>query len=276
MSISFDSEISMPNLKILLAEDNEINQHLMLRILNRVGYQATLAKTGVQVLNKLDREEFDLVLMDIQMPAMDGITTTRLIRIHYPPERQPRIIALTAEASTSERDRFLMVGMDGVLTKPVQLDELIATLEAIPAKRGLPPARERREGEPAPLNEFAVLDEEVLRDFTSLMGAEAHGALDQLIDLFKEGAPKLAGEIERACQNLDAERLAASLHTLKGSGGQVGGKRLEQLCKRLELLLKRTGVEGLTVFVTGVRQEIESLSAALDEYRDSLPLAGDE
>ncbi len=262
----------MPNLKILLAEDNEVNQHLMLRILSRIGYQATLAKTGIQVLNKLDREDFDLVLMDIQMPEMDGITTTRLIRIHYPPERQPRIIALTAEASSTERDRFLMVGMDAVLTKPVQFDELIATLEKIPAKKIDSPAYEPREGEPIPLNEILVLDPEVLQDFGSLMGDGAIEALDHLLELFNQGAPKLADEVENACKSQDAEALAMSLHTLKGTSGQVGGKRLEQLCKRLELLLNRSGVDAIMNFVQGVRQEIDSLSSALEEYRKSVIL----
>ena len=113
-------------LKILLAEDNDVNQHLMMRVLNRIGYEAVLAKTGVQVLNKMDREDFDVILMDIQMPEMDGITATKLIRAHYPPEKQPRIIALTAEVEG--REKYLAAGMDDILTKPVQIEAITAML----------------------------------------------------------------------------------------------------------------------------------------------------
>ncbi|MDO9121371.1 MAG: response regulator, partial [Anaerolineaceae bacterium] len=116
------------DLRILLAEDNEVNQHLMLRILARIGYDAVLAKTGIQVLNKMDREDFDIILMDIQMPEMDGLTATKLIRAHYASEKQPRIIALTAESSAEGRERYLSAGMDDVLTKPVQIDALVNIL----------------------------------------------------------------------------------------------------------------------------------------------------
>ena len=123
----------MPSkLKILLAEDNEVNQHLMLRIFSRLGYSADLAQNGIQVLNKMDKGDYDLIFMDIMMPRMDGVQTTRLIRYHYPHDKQPKIYALTAETSTEGREKYLAAGMDGVLTKPIkieQITELINSLE---------------------------------------------------------------------------------------------------------------------------------------------------
>ena len=252
------------DLKILLAEDNEVNQHLMLRILSRIGYDATLAKTGIQVLNKMDREDFDVILMDIQMPEMDGVTATKLIRAHYPPEKQPKIIALTAEVEG--RDRYFAAGMDDILTKPVQIEVITAMLERIGGGKGTSTDMKIQDRSAISLNEFPILDAKVLNDFLTLLGEEGNEGVAQLIELYKSGTPVMIQKIVDASENKNKEELLKQLHTLKGSSSQVGATRLEQLCGRLEVLVKQSGIEPFHAFLPGIHEEYSELCIALDEY----------
>lgn len=254
------------DLRILLAEDNEVNQHLMLRILSRVGYDAVLAKTGIQVLNKMDRQDFDVILMDIQMPDMDGLTATKLIRAHYAPEKQPRIIALTAEASAEGREKYLAAGMDDVLTKPVHIDALVNILANLSVKTDAPGSSEQDQNKSTSLNDFPILDESVMYDFIALMGDEGKDSARHLVGLFKSGTPALIEQIENASDKKNKDDLLRALHTLKGSSSQVGGRRMEQFCVRLEVLVKQSGVEPFITFISGIKQEFLELREALDDF----------
>jgi PAS domain S-box-containing protein len=111
-------------LEILLVEDNPVNQKVALRLLERLGYNADAVGNGVEALSALDQRKYDLVLMDLQMPEMDGLTAAREIRARYPEHRQPRIVALTANAVQGDRERCLDAGMDGYLSKPVKLEQI--------------------------------------------------------------------------------------------------------------------------------------------------------
>ena len=117
------------NARILLAEDNTINQKVALRMLERLGYEAAVAKNGHEVLDALQDHPYDIILMDVQMPDMDGLTATTFIRKNEHLLQQPYIIALTANALKGDRERFLAAGMNDYLSKPVRLDELAAALE---------------------------------------------------------------------------------------------------------------------------------------------------
>lgn len=256
------------DLRILLAEDNEVNQHLMLRILSRIGYDAVLAKTGIQVLNKMDRQDFDIILMDIQMPDMDGVTATKLIRAHYAPEKQPRIIALTAESSVEGHEKYLAAGMDDVLTKPVQIDALVNILANLSVQTDDAESAQRDQNKSASLNDFPILDESVMNDFMALMGDDGKDSARHLVELFKSGTPGLIEQIEVATDKKNKDDLLRALHTLKGSSSQVGGRRMEQFCARLEVLVKQSGVDPFATFISGIKQEFFELRLALDDYLD--------
>jgi CheY-like chemotaxis protein len=116
------------DLAILLAEDNPINQKVALSMLKHLDYKADLAGNGLDVLAALDRKPYDVILMDIQMPNMDGLDATRCIR-EKRMDRQPCIIAMTAYALEGDREEFLNAGMDDYLSKPIQIDELKLALE---------------------------------------------------------------------------------------------------------------------------------------------------
>jgi PAS domain S-box-containing protein len=115
-------------LRILLAEDNLINQKVAIRFLEKIGYKADIAFNGLEVLDALNRQVYDVILMDVQMPEMDGEQATIEIRRQFPDERQPRIVAMTANALSTDRERYLSVGMDGYIVKPFKMEELVKEL----------------------------------------------------------------------------------------------------------------------------------------------------
>lgn len=117
-------------LRILLAEDNEVNQMVMLKMLNKLGYQADLAANGLEVLHSLETKDYDLILMDVQMPEMDGFEAARSIRKLLASAKQPKIVAITAYALQGDREKCLDAGMDDYISKPVKLEELRAVLES--------------------------------------------------------------------------------------------------------------------------------------------------
>jgi CheY-like chemotaxis protein len=119
-------------LRILVAEDNLVNQKVIQAMLGRLGYRADLAGDGQQAVEAVQRHLYDVVMMDVQMPEMDGVEATRLIRRELRPERQPYIIAMTANAFDDQRRTYLESGMNDYVSKPVQPDMLLAALRRIP------------------------------------------------------------------------------------------------------------------------------------------------
>jgi GAF domain-containing protein/DNA-binding response OmpR family regulator len=128
-------------LRILLAEDNPVNRKLALRILAKLGYEADVAVDGLEAIAALERSAYDVVLMDIQMPELDGLEATRRIRARWP-DHGPRIVAMTANALAEDREASLAAGMDDYLAKPIRVDELTAALERSPSAVGVAPAEE--------------------------------------------------------------------------------------------------------------------------------------
>ena len=123
-------------LRVLLAEDNAVNQKLALRILQQMGYGADLASNGIEAVESVERQTYDVVLMDVQMPEMDGLEATRRIVKRWPDTR-PRIVAMTANAMQGDREACLAAGMDDYITKPIRVDVLVEALLNTPTRRAL-------------------------------------------------------------------------------------------------------------------------------------------
>jgi len=118
-------------LKILVAEDNPINQKLAIRILERMGYHPFAVSNGQEVLEMMEREHFDIIFMDVQMPEMDGLIATKKIRERWNGKKAPRIIAMTANALSGDREKCLAVGMDDYIGKPIRIEELQNALDRV-------------------------------------------------------------------------------------------------------------------------------------------------
>jgi CheY-like chemotaxis protein len=121
-------------LRILLAEDNVVNQKLAMRLLGQMGYRADLASNGIEAIESVSRQTYDVVLMDVQMPDMDGLEATRRIVARWPDaDKRPRVVAMTANAMQGDREACLAAGMDDYLTKPIRVEALVATLTMVPS-----------------------------------------------------------------------------------------------------------------------------------------------
>ncbi len=122
-------------LRILLAEDNAVNQKLAIRLLAQMGYRADVAANGLEAVESLERQRYDLVLMDVQMPEMDGLEASRQINKQWPRGQRPQIVAMTANAMQGDRELCIAAGMDDYITKPIRVEELVAALDRVPAGR---------------------------------------------------------------------------------------------------------------------------------------------
>jgi CheY-like chemotaxis protein len=126
---TIDAELAARHpLRILLAEDNVVNQKLALRLLSQMGYRADVASNGIEAIEALERQTYDVVLMDVQMPEMDGLEASRRITQRWQSDRRPRIVAMTANAMQGDRDECMAAGMDDYVTKPIRVDALVAAL----------------------------------------------------------------------------------------------------------------------------------------------------
>jgi CheY-like chemotaxis protein len=122
-------------LRILLVEDNAVNQKLALRLFSRMGYRADVAANGLEAIDAVERQPYDVVLMDVQMPEMDGLEATRHIVDHIEVTRRPWIVAMTANAMDGDREQCLEAGMQGYISKPIRVDELVEALLTAPTVR---------------------------------------------------------------------------------------------------------------------------------------------
>jgi CheY-like chemotaxis protein/HPt (histidine-containing phosphotransfer) domain-containing protein len=244
--------MEMP-LRVLVAEDNPVNQRVALMLLTRMGYRPDVAGNGAEVLEAVRARPYDLVLMDVRMPEMDGITATKRIRAELPPERQPHIVAMTANAMAEDREACRAAGMDDFLSKPIRVAELTRVLR-----------RARRAHQPAPSLEGLALDEiETLRQ----LSAGVPGAFDELVDEYLLTADRLVADVERAISAGVAEDVARAAHTLKGCAGQMGAVRMAEEAAALEGSVKSGGIEQARARMGTLRTANEAVRSALTWLR---------
>ncbi|HYU32085.1 MAG TPA: ATP-binding protein, partial [Thermoanaerobaculia bacterium] len=254
-------------LRVLVAEDNSVNQRVALLMLERLGYVADVAATGCEVLDALRRQRYDLVLMDVQMPGMDGLEATRRIRAELPREQQPRILAMTANALREHREACFAAGMDGFLSKPILLPDLRTALLRTSGERERSPAGETSAGGTgAPMLDPARLCE--LRQLEAMTG---QSLVRELLDDFLTGAPREMERLRDALDGGDFPRLAFIAHSLKGTSAQVGALRLATLSTELERRSRTATLDGAACVLAEMETEVRRLAPLLKEQRDLTP-----
>lgn len=261
-------------LRILVAEDNKVNQQLALQLLARMGYRADVAGNGLEAIQALRRQTYDLVFMDVHMPEMDGLTATQHICQEWSPAFRPKIIAMTANAMQGDRDKCLKAGMDDYISKPIRVEQLVQSLKKCqPCDQSHNPCQLDLENpEPIPKGEEALIleaaiDQTVLQAFRSTMGANASVFLKQLIDIYLEETPLLLQTLATSLTQADAAAMKQAAHTLKSSSASLGAMGFSQLCQELEKL----GESGTTTetkhLLTQLQFEYERVKTALQLER---------
>jgi PAS domain S-box-containing protein len=225
-------------LRILVAEDNSVNQDVTRMMLVRLGYRAEIVADGAAAVAAVVGNSFDLVLMDVQMPVLDGLEATRRIRAFGSAIHQPRIVALTANALKGDRERYLVAGMDDYIGKPVHLSTLQATLGAL---IGAAPSTA---GVASNTTERKLIDHEALAAQLDVLGGGERARSLVLRLLSQEIARQIDG-LAVAASAGDREALAASAHKLRGGCGQLGACGLAERCARLEREASTSTVEEL-------------------------------
>lgn len=249
-------------LRILLAEDNAVNQKVALYVLQQIGYQADVVSNGLEVLEALNRQAYDVILMDVQMPKMDGLTATRQILAQSAAPR-PRIIAMTASAMQGDREACLDAGMDGYLSKPIRIEELEIALQAVAGGKKAIDCALTGEIKGA----MQVLDPEALKALQAMFGENAASIVNEMIDCYLEDAPQYLSAIAQAIIDKDATKLHYASHTLKSSSATLGAMKLSNLCKELETHSRNghTG-DGLSQLAQ-LQAQYEQVKAALQVIR---------
>jgi PAS domain S-box-containing protein len=216
-------------LRILLADDNVVNQKVATRMLERLGYRADLAANGLEVLQSVERQTYDLIFMDVQMPEMDGIEASRQIHKRIPAERLPRIVAMTAHALQGDRERFLAEGMDDYLSKPVQFKDMIRALHG-----SMPLEAEKRVKKVEPEVAMVKIDWNVLNAYYQVMGEDTDAFLVELVQTFLPNAQKLVDDLKETLAKKDLTAFHRGAHTLKSSSASLGAMLLSEMSKKLE------------------------------------------
>jgi CheY-like chemotaxis protein/HPt (histidine-containing phosphotransfer) domain-containing protein len=267
-------------LRILVAEDNIVNQQLAVLLLKKIGYRADVAANGLEVLEALGRETYDVVIMDVQMPEMDGLEATRRIHQRWPAGRRPHIIAATANAMQEEREACLAAGMDAYLSKPIRLEYLVTALSNCRphAPRTPPaPAAERAGSSRPPTPEasgqqgraFAagVVDSAALEQLVKIVGDEPD-VLAGLIDTFHEDVQRLIDSARLGLQQGQAEEVRRAAHTLKSTGATFGATRLSDLSRTLESLAASGTLDGAADLIPRIEAEYQAVRIVLETVRE--------
>jgi CheY-like chemotaxis protein len=243
-------------LNILVAEDNAVNQKVVLHMLAHLGYQADRAANGREVLDALKRRNYDVVLMDIQMPEMDGIETTRHILERYPDRGKPYLIAMTANALHGDRERFMAAGMDDYLSKPIDVEEMARVLQrraplAAPAA-ALPPG---------------AIDFAQLQRLRRLDQVGRSRLCDEVIDQFLEEVPNAAARMMASAEQGDGIALAGLAHSLGSTALACGARQVADVCAQIESAGRQGPSSAVHALLQRLTQEYEQARAALIEEK---------
>jgi two-component system sensor histidine kinase/response regulator len=251
---------------ILVAEDNPANQRLTTAQLRKLGFQVEIAENGQQALNCLlpDPDRYALVLMDCQMPELDGFETTRLIRqAEEMTGRHVPVIAMTASAMQGDREACMAAGMDDYISKPVALEALRSVINRWTRTR---PGLDVGPANPSPKH-ASPLEIPVLEQIRDLQEAGGSDFLTELIDIYLKDSAVLMDRIQKGLAGDESQPLRKSLHSLKGSSGNLGAYQLAELCGNMELLVDKGRLEEARLNQAQLEQEYRLVTEALISER---------
>jgi|GEM_PF-1578670 len=274
------------SLRILVAEDNAVNQKLVIKILQKIGYNADVAGNGLEAIEAIKQINYDLILMDVQMPEMDGLEATRHICQNLPRKERPFIIAMTANAMKGDREACLEAGMDDYLSKPVRLNELQKAIEKwglerqqmfkgkssfdssengktgeVEVQTGLAQNAESENQNQGFSEQRPIIDPYTLQCLKDMCHVSSGSQLGEIIEMFISDTKNQIEMLEEACESPD--RFKHLAHSLKGSCLMVGANTLANTCLKIEKLGKSGQVDGIEALLGELKNKFEKVKAAL-------------
>ncbi|HBE18626.1 MAG TPA: hypothetical protein DEG17_00190 [Cyanobacteria bacterium UBA11149] len=261
-------------LRILLVEDVAVNQKVARQMLQRLGYRADIANNGKEALESLHRQSYNVVFMDVQMPEMDGLEATKLIRQEWLSPSEPWIVAMTAHAMQGDKEECLRVGMNDYISKPVRPEAIVQALNKYSQIHcEIPSPTVEMNYEPSlievelDLSKTPAIDMGVLEGFKEIAGDDFDELLVELIDSYLEDAPPRLESISNAIEVKNAKVLQHSAHALKSASLTIGAKLLAQICSELETIARQGTTVGTSSLLLQLNTEYERVVAALQaEY----------
>jgi PAS domain S-box-containing protein len=263
--------VALKPLRILLAEDNPANQKLALYILNKFGHTVEVVGNGRDAVDRVSREDFDLVLMDVQMPTMDGFQATAVIRkLHDPQKSKLPIIAMTAHAMKGDQQRCLAAGMDGYVTKPFSARELFDCIKSLTGNGVKQQAEASSANDKADQGKAVQMSNSAgVFNFADAL-KQCYGKFDMFQDmaeyLFNEADP-LLDQVRAALDNADAKELGKAAHKLTGTVIYLGAPNALDAARNVERICRLGDLSGAAEAIQRLEMQIELLKTALAQHR---------
>ena len=253
--------------RVLIAEDNPVNQKVTVRMLDHLGFDAEVAESGEAAVTAVQKGKYDAILMDGQMPGMDGFQATALIRAFEGPVRHTPIVALTASAMRGDRERYLSAGMDDYLAKPITPEQLAAVLERWVPDVATPhaiPHHAQRDADP-----HAPVDWDMVADLVAMTPPDF---LTELLALFFRDSARALTELRLAWREDDIDAWRRVAHKLRGACATLGARSMMDLCARMEDLDRALmETDGEAMLENLEREFVRARDALLDQKKKSAP-----
>ncbi len=256
-------------LRILVVEDHSLNQKMMQLFLDKLGYQAQTVNNGWEALDRLHQQTYDLALIDVQMPEIDGLQVTRRLRQELPPQKQPYVVAVTANAMTGDRENCLAAGMNDYIAKPIALEDLKLVLERSRShqKQLSQPVAPTSHSPPATEASLSPIDPEALKEIEALAPGEGEAFVLEMIDCYLEDSLRLLDTMTQAIAQTQKQPLYRAAHTLKSHSATLGAHTLADLCRKLESRVKEGDLSNLPDSLATIKAEYAQVKTALEQKR---------
>lgn len=243
--------------RVLLAEDNLINQKVAIRILNDAGYQTESVVNGIQAVEKAKSRFYDLILMDVQMPEMDGLTATKEIRQLDDGKSNIPIIAITAHALMGDKERCLSAGMNDYVTKPIISENLISTIDKMLNIKSVKNEVKKEETDKRAIFDFEHLEKISMGD---------RQFQKDILSTFVEDISKRCGVLEGFFNEKNLEKLKDEAHAIKGASYSIGANKIGDKALAIELSSRHNDLENVETHISEMRDLLSQTKDVLDEY----------
>jgi signal transduction histidine kinase/HPt (histidine-containing phosphotransfer) domain-containing protein len=265
---TFDTTMAVRHpLKILVADDNPVNQKVGTSLLQKLGYHPDLAANGLEVLKALEKQAYDMLFLDVQMPEMDGYEAARQIRQRWKDPQRPIVIAMTGGALTGDREKCLAAGMDDYLAKPLRIHEFQEVLRRWGhLKSDLRSAAATRSNHPK--QSFLVLNPSVIAELKTLTDDKGAQVLKDMIATFQVNAPKQMSHVNQLVR--DPKRLAHAAYSLKCMCLNLGADRMAEICSQIESAAESENRNTLAVLLPQLEEALNATRSELLHVQDEM------